>query len=33
MLSGVHVQLKQGSMPGLQSSVAMVGHLLESSGY
>ena len=28
MLGGVHVQLKQRSVPGLQSSVAIVDHLL-----
>ena len=33
MLGGVHVQLKQRSMTGLQSSVAMVVDLLGSSDY
>ena len=33
MLSRLHVQLKQGSVPGLQSSVAMVDHLLGSYDY
>ena len=32
MLGGVHVQLKQRSVPGLQNCVAMVDHLLGSSG-
>ena len=33
MLGGVHVQLKQRSVPGLQSSVAIVDHLLGNSDY
>ena len=33
ILGGVQVQLKQRSVPGLQSSVAMMNHLLGNSDY